>query len=383
MNSDAPRSVALAVVKYFPYGGMQRTFLRIAKELLSRGHQVEAVVRTWEGDLPDGLKVTKLSADSNTNHGLNRAFGRALKEWRMDAQPDVLVGFNKLPGLDLYYAGDPCFAEFNHRRPFGGMHRLTPRYRGMRELEAAVFEWGKDTEILLFAHGEKSKFQKHYDTEDERFHLLPPGIDRERLDRQLAEDSGTREQFLKELGLDPNDPMIVMIGSGFRTKGVDRVIRSVAAMPHELAGFPSLVIVGDGKKAPLRKLAKKVGLGARCVLAGTDDRIASFLKHAHLLAHPARLENTGTALIEAMYCATPVVATANCGFAHHIIQAEAGIIVPEPFDQAMFDGLLMTALLAPNRVAWGNNGQSYTKSHDLYSLVEKACDVIEGYRSKA
>ncbi|MFT7618159.1 MAG: UDP-glucose:(heptosyl)LPS alpha-1,3-glucosyltransferase [Planctomycetota bacterium] len=375
MNTNRKLRIACAVVRYFQYGGMQRTYRRILSELRARGHEVTALVVDWEGDEVDGVEVQRLGAAANSNHGKNAAFGEAVRKWKSDHDIDVLVGFNKIPGLDVYYAGDPCFADFYARRPWGFMHRLTPRYRGMRSLESSVFEWGGDTEILMISSSEKSRFQAHYDTEEKRFHMLPPGIDRDRLGQQLQRPSD-RIEFIKSIGLDPNDKMIVTIGSGFHTKGIDRVLKSVAALPTSLDSFYSVAIVGEGDQQKYSSLAKRLGIEARCVFLGPRDDVVNFYRHAELLVHPARIENTGTTLIEAMYCGLPVLTTANCGFAHHIIQANAGIVCPEPFESKVFDGLLLGALLAPQRRQWRDNGAKYSRQNDLYSLIERAADVI-------
>ena len=42
--------VALCLFKYFPYGGLQRDFLRIAKELKARGHEIRVYVQSWQGE---------------------------------------------------------------------------------------------------------------------------------------------------------------------------------------------------------------------------------------------------------------------------------------------------------------------------------------------
>ncbi len=354
---------------------MQRTYFRIVEELVSRGHEVVLLVNEWQGERPRGVEVKEFALSAPTNHGLNMAFAEAVGEWRRRHEIDLLVGFNKIPGLDVYYAGDPCFAETCERKGRGFFYRLTPRYRGMRSLEASVFDWGLDPEILMISAGEKAKFQKHYDTEDERFHLLPPGIDRARLDRQLGLPSD-RQSFLTDLGLDPADKMILIVGSGFHTKGVDRLMMAVGSLPTTLDSFYSLVVVGAGDSAALKKSAKRLGIGARCVFTGPRSDIVNFYRHADLLAHPARLENTGTTLIEAMYCGLPVFATACCGFAHHVIQADAGLICPEPFEQEVFDGMLLGALLAPQREKWRKNGPIYCRRNDLYSLIESGVDVI-------
>ena len=82
-----------------------------------------------------------------------------------------------MPGLDFYFASDPCFkAKFQSTNKWLG--RLTKRYRLYSNWEKAVFEKGQKTQILLITDREVPLYQKFYGTEHKRFHLLPPNIDK-------------------------------------------------------------------------------------------------------------------------------------------------------------------------------------------------------------
>ncbi|VEA00193.1 glucosyltransferase [Salmonella enterica subsp. salamae] len=58
----------------------------------------------------------------------------------------------------------------------GFFYRLTSRYRHYAAFERATFEHGKQTQLLMLTNKQIADFQKHYQTEAERFHILPPGI---------------------------------------------------------------------------------------------------------------------------------------------------------------------------------------------------------------
>jgi UDP-glucose:(heptosyl)LPS alpha-1,3-glucosyltransferase len=47
------KKIAILLYKYFPYGGLQKDFLLITKELLSRNHDIKIFTRSWEGSSPD------------------------------------------------------------------------------------------------------------------------------------------------------------------------------------------------------------------------------------------------------------------------------------------------------------------------------------------
>ena len=49
--------LAFVLYKYFPFGGLQRDFMRIALECQQRGHQIRVYTLIWEGDIPPGFEV--------------------------------------------------------------------------------------------------------------------------------------------------------------------------------------------------------------------------------------------------------------------------------------------------------------------------------------
>ena len=95
---------------YFPFGGLQRDCVRIARRCVERGHEVTILARTWEGDRPDGLRVELFGRAGMTNVGRNRIFLKRLTAALPQRGLEALVGFNKVPGLDVYYGADHCYA---------------------------------------------------------------------------------------------------------------------------------------------------------------------------------------------------------------------------------------------------------------------------------
>jgi UDP-glucose:(heptosyl)LPS alpha-1,3-glucosyltransferase len=365
--------LAFVVSLWFPFGGMQRSLLRIAQACVARGHEVHIYTGEWQGERPQCIEVFELDTRARTNHRSNDLLAQRFAEAVAGKGYDCRVGFTKLPGLDVYYAADPCYAaRVAETKP--GIYRWTPRYRAFRRQERAVFQAGADTELLLIAHQERDKFIHYYGTEPQRFHLLPPGINRERLRTGAAEEE--RKSLRRELGLDQEERVILLVGSRFRTKGVDRVIQAFAALPERLRQRSRLLVVGHGKVGPFRRQAQRLGVGEQVLFTGTREDVPRFYQAADCLVHAPRSENTGTVLIEAMICGLPVLVTGNCGFAFHVADARAGIILEEPFKQERLNSALVEFLDSDNIRQWGENGPDYCERTDLYTLIERAADVI-------
>src|SRR5262249_17762185 len=136
-QADAcPMKIALALFRWFPHGGLQRDCLAIAKALVARGHGVDILCGAWEGPRPDGIGVRVLGVAGATNHGRNRAIAR--RAAALFGDYDRVVGCDRMPGLDVYYAADRCFVA-EARARHGALYRLTPRYRAIAAFERAVF----------------------------------------------------------------------------------------------------------------------------------------------------------------------------------------------------------------------------------------------------
>ncbi len=364
---------AFCLFKYFPYGGLERNFLRIAEVCLSRHHTVDVFTTSWQGDTPPGLKVAILSPKGFTNHRRRQSLADQLRQIVAKSPYDAVVGFYKMPGLDIYYAADPCLAAKASIKGF--LYRNTRRYKTYLCLEKAVFNKRSKTEILLIAEKQKSLFMKFYGTPEHRFHFLPPGISRDRVaPHNFAE---IRAELRSEFRIEHDRNIVLMVGSDYKRKGVDRAIRAMAALSSEVLAKTILLVAGKGKKKPFQRLARKLGISSNVIFLGARDDIPSFLVASDLLLHPAYSENTGTVLIEALASGLPVLATAVCGYSHHVERAAAGKIVPSPFKQETLNQLLLYMLTSDQKKQWQLNAKAYVARTDVFSRAEKAADVIE------
>ena len=93
-------NIAFCLFKYFPYGGLQRDFIRIARACLLRGHTVHVYTMSWDGDIEPGLHIHILPAEGRQNHVRNHSFAENVKTELVKHHYDVVVGFNKMPYLD-------------------------------------------------------------------------------------------------------------------------------------------------------------------------------------------------------------------------------------------------------------------------------------------
>ena len=366
--------LAFCLFKYFPFGGLQRDFMQITNVCLVRGHRVDVYTSSWRGRIPDGIQVSIIAASGFTNHRRCESFAKRANESLSAGDYDAVVGFNKIPGLDVYFAADTCFAAKALTRDF--WYRLTPRCRSYLHLERAVFSRDSKTEVLLVSENEKELFMQHYGTDEDRFHMLPPGIEKDRFG--LYNKSGAFTELRDEFSFGLNQKIVLMVGSSFKTKGVDRAIRALSALPPDLRKETILMIVGEGKARHFKRIADRMGVLDHVHFAGGREDIPRFLQAADLLLHPAYHETAGIVLIEAMAAGLPVLVTDTCGYSSHVENAGAGEIIPSPFSQDTLNEMLASMLASKRKTEWRENGREYINKIGVFNRWEKAADIIEG-----
>ena len=232
---------AFVLFKYFPYGGLQRDCLSIAAACQARGHTVDVYTLSWEGDKPEGLNIHIIPVNEKRNHRKYEAFYQLISPLIHSNQYQAVAGFNKMPGLDVYFAADPCFQQKAATlRPW--YYRFSARYRLFSKFEHAVFDPEINTELMMISEVEMQHFIRHYQTPAARFHMLPPGVKR---DRMRPDNAGQiRAEFRAEFGFDDQQLICLMVGSDFRRKGLERSLYGLAALPDDIRQNTHLIVTG-------------------------------------------------------------------------------------------------------------------------------------------
>lgn len=366
--------ISCIITNYFPYGGQQRDFLRIASECSKRGHQVMVYTMKWEDTIPLSLEVNVLAAKGMGRLGQYRDFNRrALAEIRKHERHPVL-GFSSMPGLDAYFAADPCFA-YKARYSRGAYYRFTPRYRHFCDFERAVFDEPSRTRVFTLSELQEKEYLEFYPNSKSRLMRLPAGIPADRKGPDL--EPGMRERLRQELGISGDEHLLLQVGSGFRVKGVDRALLAISSLPDEFRARVKYILVGQDKPARYLVQARKLDIENNFrVLPGTEN-VVPLYQAADLLIHPAYRESAGYTLLEAASNGLPVITTAGCGFAEEIDKNELGRVCEEPFVQEQLNSTLHEMLATLKDAPWSRNGLEYGKREELFKMPEIVADNIE------
>lgn len=155
----------------------------------------------------------------------------------------------------------------------------------------------------------------------------------------------------KQLGLDPDVPVVGHVARLMRWKGQDFFLRAASQVKRD-ARF---VVVGglfweepDYEKE-LRRIVEDGGLQDRVVFLGHRDDIPGVMRALDILAHTStKPEPFGLAIIEAMASEKPVVAFNNGGIPEIVEDGKTGVLT-HPLDEEQFARALDRLLSEPQR----------------------------------
>jgi glycosyltransferase involved in cell wall biosynthesis len=173
----------------------------------------------------------------------------------------------------------------------------------------------------------------------------------------------------------PDDVRLLLCVSRLEPqKGIDTALRALTQLPPETV----LVVLGEGpQRAELEALARSLGVAERTRFPGRVGDVAALLGEAELLVHPARWEGFGLAILEAMLCALPVVASRVSSLPELVADGETGILVPPDDPDALATALGI--LLEDRAQATQMGAAGRRRAQDQFSVARMARRTAEIY----
>jgi glycosyltransferase involved in cell wall biosynthesis len=231
--------------------------------------------------------------------------------------------------------------------------------------------------IITLSRAEVREFLEHGVGEESLFRVVPNGIDIERLIGQQD-----RAGFRAALGWSEEDLVIVSVGRLEPVKGHQTLIRATPRIIETVsqsrtAGTVRVLLAGDGTmKERLMREAERFGVSEHVHFAGHRDDVGAVLTAGDLFVMPSVNEGMGLAVVEAMACSLPVVASRVGGIPEVVEDGVSGVLTP-PEDAGALAAACSGLLLDPaGRERMGIEGKRRARArYDMRAFLQNSAAV--------
>jgi glycogen(starch) synthase len=197
----------------------------------------------------------------------------------------------------------------------------------LRIFEEKMLE--RSSKIIAVSDFTRRELLQYYKVKEEKIRVIHNGVDVNKF--RPASDKGKAKE---ELGLNPEDIVILSVGRLYARKGLFTLIESMPAVVRRYRNT-KFVISGKGQSNETKKLvahAEKLGIRDNMIFTGyfPDKKLPRLYQAADVFAFSTFYENLPFAVLEAMSTGLPVVTTCVGGIPEMIDSGKNGFLV-QPF----------------------------------------------------
>ena len=388
--ADRP-SVWFLISSYHPTVGGGETHARLlARELVRRGWPITILTRRRDRSWPkmeslEGSTIRRVGPAGAPRLGKYGMLLPALFTlWRHRASIDVLyvcglrvlglagVLFSLLTGRPVILRSEAC-GEWSGDFIFNSPHQATLRGRWLihKLIAARNALYLKAQRFLSISNVIRTEFVEG-GIPPERIVHIPNGIDTAAF---FPGPVSERPALRRSLGLPESAFLYAYSGKLNRGKGLETLVRAWARVQ---AARPQahLVLIGAGGQqflsceSELRAEAARLNLADSITFTGYVSRVPDYLRACNAFVFPSESEALGLALIEAMSCGLPALASATGGILDIIDDGRNGGLLPVGDADAWARAMLALMDDPPRQAAWAEAGQRTAR--DIFSIESAA-----------
>lgn len=382
------KRIGLIRMRFTPYGGAEVFLSRLVDGLIKRGHECHIFANAWKEDKRDGLVFHKVGIIRWPS--FLRVLSFAISTYlALKKNPvDVIISFDRTFHQDIYRAGDGCHKEWLYQRkkittPLRyAFIWFNPLHWTLLFLERRLFKGRGLKAIIANSKRVKEDIIRHYGLPGDMVHVIYNGIGLGRFDPVGRERF--REGCRRDLGLSPEDTLLLFVGSGFERKGLRFLIEAMAIMQgseRHRTGLKSrnlrLLVVGKGNNRGYLRLARRHGVDGDVVFKGPVKDIRGYYYASDIFVLPSIYEPFSNACLEAMAEGLPVVTSRANGVSEVLADGVEGVIIDNPTNPGEIAKGIAPLLERDKSVEMGRAARNKVEGYSLERNVDETLRLIE------
>ena len=371
-------------------GGMNVYVRELARELGRMGVEVDVFTRSQNREIPRVVALGERARVIHLAAGPEAPMARERIHDHLDQFVDGVESWRETRGVDYdlihahYWLSGEVALRLRARwstpvlAMFHTLGRLKNRVAAADPDREPDVRIAGETRVIAEADRlvaanvvEQGHLVRHYDADAARIAVIPCGVDTDLF------RPGDRAAARRALGVG-GEPLLLYVGRLAPIKGLDTLLMALACFRERDASARLLIVGGEADEAgtdatsPLARRAAELGLADAVTFVGPQpqDSLARYYTAADATVLPSYYESFGMVALEAMACASPVVASRVGGLQTTVRDGVTGFLVPEGDACALAAGI--ERLLADRDLAWriGREGVRWAAQHRWPCVAE-------------
>lgn len=301
LNQTKSATPSIAIVTFAlkgHFGGIRRIEENIPK-LKDKGWEVHIVVQKI-----DAARSRLFEAHVHRVWKLPLSETQRLRwfNWRASrytkSRFSLVVGHQSVRNTDVLHVNNCWSAEAERVSNSAILELAKVRY------QAETLKLGRFKYVIANSNLTASLVSKYHGVLPERIEVVYPGVD---IERFTVADPDMSRAAKSEIGLPTEKVLIGLVTSGnFQKRGVDRLMQAIASLPTETRKRIAIAIVGNDGLADKYR-AMQAELDVECTFLASRGNIQEVFNAVDISVLPARIEEFGLVVLEAMASGRPVL----------------------------------------------------------------------------
>ena len=336
--------IALAHKRLDLKGGTERDLFQTAEGLRELGHEVHLFCNEFDIAAPSGVIAHRVRTLALGRSAQLLSSALATQKQINDRGYDAVISFGRFFAADVVRCGGGTHRGFLRRMgdEGGALRRLwqtiSVYHRSVLAIEKRQFESARMKKIIAVSAGVKRDILANYAVAPDKITVLYNGVDPQRFHPQRHQ---YRQPVRERWKIPLEAEVVLFVGSGFRRKGLDRLISLWAS--KKLTNCYLLIVGMDARMERYRAWADTLAPG-RIIFAGRQHEIENYYAAADLIALMSIQEAFGNVVLEALAAGLPVLVSREVGAAELLKGALLDGIVDRPDEPRELEAKLLRML---------------------------------------
>jgi len=346
-------------------GGAEMVLYRLLKKLNREKYEpvvvsIIPIVGIGERIEEEGIKILSLNAKFKCNPLIIWRVISIIKKEKPQILHSFLFHANFLGRVIGKLRNVPIIISSIHSEYFGGILRekllkWTDRFCNI----TTIVSKGAAERMIDLKVVSKNKLKVIYN-----------GIDLENFPFRKLE---ARTKIRKELNIEENKKILISVGRLHEAKGCPYLIKAMKILkekyPHIL-----LIVLGEGPEGKkIEEQIKELKLEKNILLLGQKENISEYLNASDVFVMPSLWEGLPIALLEAMACGLPVVATRVGGVPEVVEDGKSSFLVELKNPRGLAEKIIKTLEMSEEeRKKMGEHGRKIVeKKFSIEQMVKE------------